>query len=96
LAEPPHGRVDRDQDADAVDGDAGGGEQDWEQSPGQAEVEVVDQAGLAGRGQRWFGEGGAGEDLPVGQRTVMVVVGVVVLGCFQVGVAAGFADKGRG
>ena len=67
LAHAPHGRVHGDQDADAVDGHAGGGEQDWEQAPGQAEVEVINQAGLAGRGQCRVGEAGAQEDLLVAE-----------------------------
>src|SRR5664279_745555 len=42
------------EDADLGDGDPGGGEEHREQPPGQAVVEVVDQPGLAGRGQCGF------------------------------------------
>jgi hypothetical protein len=77
LPEPPHGRVERGENPDAGDGQAGGGEQHREQAPGEAVVEVVHQTGLAGRGQRRFAHAGLGEDLPVGQIAVQVVVPAV-------------------
>ena len=77
LAEPPHGGVERGEHADLADGQAGGGEQEREQAPGQAVVEVVDQPGLAGRGQGRLAEAGQGEHLPVGERGVQVVVAAV-------------------
>ena len=95
LPEAPHGGVERGEHADPGDRQAGGGEQDREQAPGQPVVEVVDQAGLAGRGQRRFAEAGVGEDLPVGELGVQVVVaavGAVRCGCgLEPGVAAGLA-----
>ena len=99
LAESPDGGVERGEDADLADGQAGGGEQDREQAPGQAVVEVVDHAGLAGRGQRRLAKAGLDEDLPVGELGVEVVVAAVDAGCMgprlEAGVAAGLAhDEG--
>ncbi len=80
LADSPHGRVQRREDADPADGQAGRGEQDREQPPGEAVVEVVDQPGLAGRGQGRFLEAGLDEHLPVGELVVQVVVASVGAG----------------
>jgi hypothetical protein len=55
------------QDADLTDGQAVAGEQDREQAPGDAVVEVVDHARLTGRGQGRFGEAGQPGDLVGGQ-----------------------------
>ena len=46
LAESPHGGVERGEHADAADRQPGVGEEDREQTPGEAVVEVVDEAGL--------------------------------------------------
>ena len=100
LPEAPDGRVEGGEDADAADGQAGGGEQEREQAPGEAVVEVVHQPGLAGRGQRRFAHAGLGEDLPVGQLAVQVVVPSVgpggVAAGLEAGVAAGLADRQGG
>ena len=47
LAETPDRGVDGGEDADAGDGEAGGGEVEREEAPGEAVVEVVDESGLA-------------------------------------------------
>ena len=100
LPDAPHGRVERGQDADPADRQSGGGEQDREQTPGEAVVEVVHQSGLAGRGQGGLLEAGLHEHLTVGQLAVEVVVPAVgagdVAGRLEAGVVAGLLDhQGR-
>ena len=46
LTESPHTGVDRCKDADATHGQAGCGEEDWEQTPCKTVVEIVDEACL--------------------------------------------------
>src|SRR5256885_441870 len=54
LSEAPDGRVEGGEYADAGEGKSVGGVQEREDSPGEGIVEVVDHAGLAGRGQAAF------------------------------------------
>ena len=63
LAESPHGGIDGGEHADAGDGQAGVGEEDREQAPREAVVEVVDEPGLRRGGERLLAERGEGEDL---------------------------------
>jgi hypothetical protein len=72
------------------------GEQDGEQAPGDAVVEVVDQAGLAGGGQGRLGEAGQPGDLAGAQVAAQVIGGGPVSRGLVPGVAAGFPDRGRG
>ena len=95
LAEAPHGGVDGGEHADAADGEAGVGEEDREQAPGEAVVEVVDEPGLRARRQRLLAERGEGEDLAGGELVVEGVVGGDVGGGLVAGVAAGLADEQR-
>ena len=95
LPEAPHGRVEGGEDADAADGEPGVGEEDREQPPGEAVVEVVDQPGLRARRQRPVPEGGEREDLPGGQVAWWRAFGGVV-GGLVAGVAAGLAHEERG
>ena len=60
LPGAPHGGVEGGEHPDLTDAEPVGGEQHGEQAPGQAVVEVVDQAGLVdGKqvavGERWCG-----------------------------------------
>ena len=93
LAETPDRRVDRGEHADAADREAGVGEEDREQPPGEAVVEVVDEPGLRRRRQRLLPERGEGEDLAGGELVVEGVVGGDVVGGFVAGVVVGLADE---
>ena len=63
LAEPPDRGVERGEDADAADGEPGGGEVEREEAPGEAVVEVVDEPGLAARRERRLREAREDEHL---------------------------------
>jgi hypothetical protein len=93
LPNPPDGRVEGGQDADAADRQAVAGEQQREDAPGEAVVEVVDHAGLAGRGQGLLLEAGKQEDLPGGQALVGSGRGVDVGGGLMFGEGAGLAHQ---
>ena len=56
-------------------------EEERKEAPGEAVVEVVDQAGLARRGQRGLAEAGLGEHVAVAQLAVQVVVATVRARC---------------
>ena len=60
LAGTPHPRVQGEQQTDLAHRQVGGGEQQREEPPRQAEGEVVDQPGLARRGQRGLPVGSSG------------------------------------
>src|SRR6266540_2864592 len=96
LLEPPHGRVERGEGTDAGQREAGGGEQDREEAPGEAVVEVVDHTRLAGRGQGGFAEADQGENLTGGQPAVMRAGGGDAGGGLVVGVPARLAYGQRG
>jgi hypothetical protein len=70
LGEAPNGGVERAVEPDLGQGQAMAGEQDREQAPGQAVVEVVHQSGLRRRRQGRFCDAGVGEDLRGGQVAV--------------------------
>ena len=96
LAEAPHGGVERGEDADAADGQAGGGEEDREQAPGEAVVEVVDQAGLAGTTTAPCSRKlVSAKTSPVVSSPWWVAVGGDVVGGLVAGVAAGLAHEER-
>src|SRR6266508_1584656 len=67
LAESPDGWVERGEYPDLAQRESGGGEQQREQAPGEAVVEVVDHAGLRRRGQRGFAVADQRGDLSGGQ-----------------------------
>ncbi len=67
LAEAPDRGVDGREHADTCDGESRGGEVQREDAPGEAVVEVVDEAGLAARRQRWLSKTGQCEDLTGGE-----------------------------
>ena len=94
CSDAPYRRIGGHQHSDALNGKTVGSKQDREQSPGQTEVEVVDQPRLAGRRQRRFGEAGAEKDLPVGEPDVGMAV--TVLAGFKLGMPAGLAHESRG
>ncbi len=96
LAEAPGGGVEGGEDADASDREAGGGEEDGEQAPGEAVVEVVDQPGLRARRQRLVAERGEPEDLAGRQPVVMCGAGGGVVAGFVAGVGVGLAHRERG
>src|SRR3972149_6384942 len=64
LGDAPDRRVDRHQQPDLAERQAGTGEEEREDAPGQAIVEVVDEAGLARRRERWIAECARGDDAP--------------------------------
>jgi hypothetical protein len=108
LAEAPHGRVQRGQEADLADGEAATDKQQRQQPPGEPVVEVVDQAGLAAGGQGRLPPAGGDHDLAGGQLVgagggwrlaghgvlARGLLGIGRLG-FEAGVAAGLADHQR-
>jgi hypothetical protein len=81
---------------DAGHTEAGGSEQDRVQTPGEPVVDVVDQPGLAGRGQGLLPEAGEGEDLPAGQAVVVVAVQWRVGSGFVPGMMMRFVDEHSG
>ena len=97
LAQAPDRGVERGEYADSRDRQSGAGEQHREQPPGEPVVEVVDQPGLAGRGQGWFVKAGLGEDLPLAELCVQVRVPSVcppaVLRRLELGVATGLLHR---
>jgi hypothetical protein len=91
LAGAPDGRVEGGDEADRSDAGAVGGEEQWDEPPGERVVEVVDQAGLRARSQRGRAPGRVGER--PAQRRGRLIRGPVVARLLQGDVRGGVADK---
>lgn len=96
LADAPQDRVDAFDEADGGEAQAVVGEQQGEDAPGEAVVEVVDEPGLAGAAQGAVAPGGADEG--GGQAGLLVSGwGLGVLGEFEGHVGGGVPDgEGQG
>src|SRR3989337_3690621 len=75
LQDTPCRGIDRLEDADALDAEAEGSEEQWENAPAHAIVEIVDEAGLRGGEQIAIAERGEREDLPKADRCGLLRVG---------------------
>src|SRR5439155_19706136 len=93
LPESPDGGVERGEYPDLSERESGGREQQREQAPGQAVVEVVDHAGLRGRRQRRLPVRDERGDA-AGRQVRTVCTGGVITGLVP-GVSTGLADEER-